>query len=132
MSPRAALLSLASAWFGFSPAWSAETPPLRPKVVVVTMFELGADSGDKPGEFQYWVEREKLDRVIPLPAGYHAVRAKADGSVIALVTGMGNTNATASIMALGLDPRFDLTKSYWLVAGIAGLDRLCGGGRPRP
>ena len=25
-------------------------------------------------------------------------------------------------MALGLDPRFDLTQSYWLVAGIAGID----------
>ena len=86
------------------------------------MFEMGADTGDVPGEFQYWVEREKLDRVIPLPAAYHAVRANADGSVIGIVTGMGNTNAATSIMALGLDPRFDLSKSYWLVAGIAGLD----------
>jgi purine nucleoside permease len=100
----------------------AAEPLLRPKVVVVTMFEIGADTGDTPGEFQLWVEREKLDRVIPLPAGYHSVRANADGSVIAIVTGMGNTNAATSIMALGLDPRFDLTKSYWLVAGIAGLD----------
>jgi purine nucleoside permease len=95
---------------------------IRPKVVVVAMFEMGADTGDTPGEFQYWVEREKLDRVIPLPAAYHAVRANADGSVIGIVTGMGNTNAATSIMALGLDPRFDLSKSYWLVAGIAGLD----------
>lgn len=95
---------------------------LRPKMVVVTMFEIGADTGDAPGEFQYWVEREKLDRVIPLPAAYHAVRANADGSVIGIVTGMGNSNAAASIMALGLDPRFDLSESYWLVAGIAGLD----------
>jgi purine nucleoside permease len=35
---------------------------------------------------------------------------------------MGNSNAAATIMALGLDPRFDLSKSYWLVAGIAGID----------
>ena len=103
-------------------AESATTEVIRPKVVIVAMFERGADSGDQPGEFQYWVEREKLDRVIPLPAAYHAVRANADGSVIGLVTGVGNTNAAATIMALGLDPRFDLRKSYWLVAGIAGLD----------
>ncbi|PYV15757.1 MAG: purine nucleoside permease, partial [Acidobacteria bacterium] len=32
------------------------------------------------------------------------------------------TNATAAIMALGADARFDLSKSYWLVAGIAGVD----------
>lgn len=95
---------------------------IRPKVVVVAMFEMGEDTGDTPGEFQYWVEREKLDRIIPLPAAYHSVRANADGSVIGIVTGMGNTNAATSIMALGLDPRFDLSKSYWLVAGIAGLD----------
>ena len=25
-------------------------------------------------------------------------------------------------MALGMDPRFDLSNSYWLVAGIAGFD----------
>ena len=94
---------------------------IRPKVVVVAMFEIGQDTGDKPGEFQFWVEREKLDRVIPLPAAYHAVRANADGSVIGIVTGVGNTNAATSIMALGLDPRFDLSKSYWVIAGIAGV-----------
>jgi len=100
----------------------AQVEIIRPKVVVVTMFEIGEDSGDKPGEFQLWVEREKLNRVISLPAAYHDVRANGDGSVIGIVTGMGNTNAAASIMALGLDPRFDLTKSYWLIAGIGGID----------
>jgi len=104
-----------------SPA-RAQDGLLRPKVVVVTMFEAGADTGDAPGEFQFWVEREHLDRIIPLPAAYHDVRVSADGSVIGVVTGEGNTNAAASIMALGSDPRFDLRKSYWLVAGIAGVD----------
>ncbi len=95
---------------------------LKPRVVVVTMFEQGADTGDKPGEFQFWVEREHLDRIIPVPAAFHSVRANADGTVIGIVTGGGNTNAAASIMALGLDPQFDLRQSYWLVAGIAGVD----------
>jgi purine nucleoside permease len=95
---------------------------LTPKVVIVAMFEVGKDTGDAPGEFQYWVERLKLDKVYPLPAGYHDVRSNADGSVIGIVTGMGNTRAAATIMALGSDPRFDLSKSYWLVAGIAGID----------
>ncbi len=104
------------------PLLSARSEVVRPKVVVVAMFEVGKDTGDAPGEFQFWVEREKLDRVIPLPAGYHDVRANADGSVIGIVTGVGNSNAAATIMALGCDPRFDLTKSYWLIAGIAGID----------
>jgi purine nucleoside permease len=91
------------------------------KVVVVAMFEFGADTGDKPGEYQYWVEREKLDRVIPFPQGYHDLRMNRDG-VLGLLTGVGTAKAAASVMALGLDPRFDLTKAYWLVAGIAGVD----------
>lgn len=39
-----------------------------------------------------------------------------------MVTGVGTAKAAASVMALGMDPRFDLTKAYWLVAGIAGVD----------
>jgi purine nucleoside permease len=100
----------------------ADSEVIRPKVVVVAMFEIGADTGDVPGEFQFWVEREKLDRVFPLPAASHDVRANADGSIIGIVTGVGNTSAAATIMALGCDPRFDLRQSYWLVAGIAGVD----------
>src|SRR5471032_980616 len=91
------------------------------KVVVVTMFERGADTGDEPGEFQFWVERNKLDRVISFPQGYHDLRMNREG-VLGILTGVGTAKAAASIMALGLDPRFDLRKAYWLVAGIAGID----------
>ena len=91
------------------------------KVVVVTMFERGADTGDEPGEFQYWVEREKLDKVYAFPQGYHDLRMN-DKGVLGIVTGVGTAKAAASIMALGLDPRFDLKNAYWLVAGIAGID----------
>lgn len=95
------------------------------KVVVVTMFELGADTGDRPGEFQFWVERAKLDRVIPFPMGWRDLRMNADG-VLGVCTGVGTAKAAATIMALGMDPRFDLTKAYWVVAGIAGIDPLDG------
>ncbi len=96
-------------------------PPIPIKVVVVTMFERGEDTGDAPGEFQLWVEREHLDRVLPLAAGYHRLRLNQDG-VLGLLTGVGTAKAAASVMALGTDPRFDLTKAYWLVAGIGGGD----------
>jgi purine nucleoside permease len=52
---------------------------------------------------------------------YHDVRADGNGPV-GTVTGMGTAKAAASIMALGLDPRFDFSQAYWLVAGIAGID----------
>jgi purine nucleoside permease len=41
---------------------------------------------------------------------------------LGLLTGVGTAKAAASVMALGLDARFDLTKAYWLVAGIGGGD----------
>jgi purine nucleoside permease len=95
--------------------------PLKVKVVVLAMFEVGADTGDKPGEYQFWVERRKLDHIIPLPAAYHDVRAD-DKGMIATVTGMGTAHAAASVTALGLDPRFDFSQTYWVVAGIAGVN----------
>ncbi len=96
--------------------------PTRVKVVVVTMFEAGEDTGDRPGEFQFWVERENLTQVLPFDAGNRKLRASADGSVLGVVTGMGESNATSTIMALGMDSRFDLSQAYWIVAGIAGVD----------
>jgi purine nucleoside permease len=100
----------------------AQPAPIPVKVVIVTTFEVGNDTGDKPGEFQFWVEREHLDRVLPFPGGVHSLRANADGSILGIVTGMTIGPAASSIMALGLDPRFDLTHAYWLLAGIAGVD----------
>src|ERR1700736_4869218 len=100
---------------------TAPEGPIRIKVVIVTMFERGEDTGDTPGEFQFWVEREHLDRILPLPSGYHHLRLNKDG-VLGMVTGVGTAKAAASVMALGLDPRFDLSKAYWIVAGIGGGD----------
>jgi purine nucleoside permease len=96
--------------------------PVEVRVVVVAMFEPGDDTGDVPGELQYWVEREKLDRIWDFPQGVRHLRSSPDGSVLAVVTGTGTIHSAATIMALGLDPRFDLSKAYWLVAGIAGAD----------
>ncbi len=95
--------------------------PIPIKVVVVTMFEVGEDTGDQPGEFQLWVDREHLDRVLPLPGGYHHLRLNSEG-VLGMLTGIGTAKASASVMAVGLDSRFDLTHAYWVIAGIGGGD----------
>jgi len=100
---------------------TSSTKPIRVKVVVVTAFERGEDTGDAPGEFQLWVEREHLDQVLPLPAGYHHARLNKDG-VLGMVTGVATAKAAASVMAVGLDPRFDLSEAYWIIAGIGGGD----------
>jgi purine nucleoside permease len=107
---------------GPSLAQSGDVAPLPVKVVIVTMFELGQDEGDRPGEFQTWVERLPLPETLPFPQGYRDLRLNRAKGVLGIVTGIGTARAAASIMALGMDPRFDLSRAYWLVAGIAGAD----------
>jgi purine nucleoside permease len=94
--------------------------PIRPKVIVIATFEIGADTGDKPGEFQYWAEREHLDGSIAVPGLDHPVRFNSDGlyGVVSGTTG----RAGLQLMALALDPRFDLSHTYWVVTGIAGVN----------
>ncbi len=102
--------------------YSAAEKPWPVQVVIVTTFELGEDTGDAPGEFQLWVEREHLDEKVPFPGGVRPLRTNRDHTVIGMVTGTTLVNAATSVMALGLDERFDLTRAYWLVSGIAGVD----------
>ena len=106
----------------------AQTPqhPIEIKVVVINMFEAGADTGDVPGEYQYWVERQHLNTILPFPQGYHDLRLNPKTGVLGILTGVGTARAASSVMALGLDPRFDLTHAYFLVAGIAGIDPAMG------
>ncbi len=78
----------------------AANKPIQVKVVVIAMFERGEDTGDTPGEYQLWVEREHLDEVLPMPAAYHHVRMNKDG-VLGMLTGVGTAKAAASVMALG-------------------------------
>lgn len=100
----------------------AADPKEKVKAVVVTMFEIGEDTGDRPAEFQNWVERFPLDAKIDFPHGYRDLRYNRESGVLGIVTGIGTFRSASSIMALGMDERFDLTEAYWLVAGIAGAD----------
>jgi purine nucleoside permease len=99
---------------------AAEPKPLAVKVVVVTTFEIGADTGDRPGEFQLWAEREKFDRKVAVPGMVHPVYVNDQGE-LAVVSGT-TARCAEQLMALALDPRFDFTHAYWILAGIAGVD----------
>jgi len=98
----------------------AAAVPIPIKVVVVSMFEKGKPTGDEPGEFQFWIERQKLTE-LPFPMGEYPIYINEAG-LLAICTGGGITNAATSVMALGVDPRFDLSKAYWLITGIGGGD----------
>ena len=96
--------------------------PIPVKVVIVTMFEIGADEGDQPGEFQLWKERQRLNVQIAFPHSHHDLFYNEDTQVLGVVTGIGTAKSASAIMALGLDSRFDLSSAYWIIAGIAGID----------
>ena len=130
MGQRGLVSGVLLAWFGLC-AGCVTTPrvsapltanaPIEVKVVVVTMFEIGADAGDTAGEFQLWHERQKLDTRLPF-AHHHDLYFNASTGVLGMVTGEGTANSATAVMELGMDPRFDLSHAYWLVAGIAGVD----------
>ena len=92
------------------------------RAVVVAMYESAAETGNHFGEFRLWVERLPLPDRIAFPYGAGPLRYSPQTGVLGIVTGVGTARAAAAIMALGLDPRFDLARAYWLVAGIAGVN----------
>ena len=108
----------------------AQTPakPWPIRAVVIVTSEVGKDTGDTPGEYQFWVEREHLDEVLEfpggpsLPEGQHPLRTNKDHTILGMLSGATLANATASTMLLGLDPRFDLSHAYILINGFAGVD----------
>src|ERR1700730_10358071 len=63
-----------------------------------------------------------LQKTIAFPQGYRALRYNPEKQVLGIVTGEGALRGAASIMALGMDPRFDLSHAYWIVPAIAGID----------
>lgn len=103
-------------------ACGAAAPPLEVRVVVVATFEVGKDTGDTPGELQNWVERYPMPQTFPFPAGGHVLYWNAQDHVLAVLSGVGKSNTAATLMALGLDRRFDFRHAYWILAGIGGID----------
>lgn len=50
------------------------------------------------------------------------VHCTADGDVCQVITGEGEINAATTIASFVRSPRFDLTTSYFMIAGIAGVN----------
>lgn len=66
-----------------------------------------------------------LERNITVPGfspKFPDAHCTANGDICQLVTGEGEINAAATISSLVLDKTFDLKKTYFLIAGIAGVN----------
>lgn len=53
---------------------------------------------------------------------YPRASCTSSGDICQLTLGEGEINSAASLMALVLSPKFDLSKTYFLLAGIAGVN----------
>jgi purine nucleoside permease len=98
----------------------ASADPIPVKVAIVVTFEVGADRGDRPGEFQYWAERENWPQQIVVPGVDHPVLTDGNGT-IGVVSGT-TVRSSNQIMALVLSGQFDFSRTYWIINGIAGVN----------
>jgi purine nucleoside permease len=116
---RGIIFTLAAA-FSVSAGPSLRADPIPVKVAVVVTFEVGADTGDQPGEFQFWAEREKWPIKIVVPGLDHPVLTDGKGTIG--IVGGTTARAQSQMMALGLSGQFDFSRTYWLFNGISGVD----------
>lgn len=94
--------------------------PVKVKVFVAAMFEIGQNTGDRAGEFQHWYERYwKGATPVAVPGALQPVYCNADG-VCGAVLGMGKVNSSSSMQAILLNPKFDFSQAYYVISGVAG------------
>lgn len=103
-----------------SRAASSAPEVIAPKVLTVTMFQIGDPLAGGSGEASVWVENDALDQVIPIPGSFSPLYCNASYEHCLVITGVLASNAAATVMAVGLSERVDLSRSYIMVAGVGG------------
>lgn len=86
----------------------AAQPAPQVRVVVVANFD---------GELQFWKSREHLDEGLPVRGAPDVLYRNPEG-----LYGLLLRHGTTDLAAFILDPRYDLTRTYWLFTGISGVD----------
>lgn len=105
---------------GTPPAGSTAPDAIAPKVLTVAMFQTGDPLGDGSGEASVWVQNDRLEQVVPIPGSYSPLYCNAAYDHCLVITGVLAANAAATVMAVGLSERVDLSHSYLMVAGVGG------------
>ncbi|KIX99499.1 uncharacterized protein Z520_05075 [Fonsecaea multimorphosa CBS 102226] len=95
------------------------TTPISPKVVIISMFAPEASVWYGIKEFDLLAHNITVSGLSPL---FPEVHCTAKGDVCQVVTGESEINAASTISAFVHSPKFNLTKSYFMVAGIAGVN----------
>ncbi|KAG9248779.1 purine nucleoside permease-domain-containing protein [Calycina marina] len=101
-----------------------ESPKISPKVFIISMFQYEADiwydNSDTEGSIGNLLAQNIT--VSGFSMLFPDAHCLADGSVCQLTTGEAEINAASTIQALMLSPLFNLTETYFMIAGIAGVN----------
>ncbi len=110
-----ALLALTSA---IQPVLAVE--PVKVKILIAAQFEIGAYSGDRAGELQYWYERYlKGAPATEIPGAENPLFCSEIG-ICGVELGMGKVRSSSSMTAILLDTRFDFSQTYFVITGVGG------------
>ncbi|MGJ8680832.1 purine-nucleoside phosphorylase [Paraglaciecola sp.] len=95
-------------------------PKVKVKVFIAAMFEIGANKGDKAGEFQHWYLTYFKDaKAFQVKGAANPVYCNNDG-VCGSVLGMGKVASSASMQGILLNQYFDMSQSYFVLSGVGG------------
>jgi purine nucleoside permease len=95
-------------------------PIIAPKVLIITMIQKGDPLTDGSGEASVWVKNDQLNQIFSIPGSYSPLYCDERFEHCLVITGVLASNAAATVMAVGLSERLDLSRSYLMVAGIGG------------
>ncbi|KAF8317373.1 purine nucleoside permease-like protein [Clavulina sp. PMI_390] len=110
---------------GASPSseWERESKTLKPKVMILDMY---SDEGAAWWNIPEFDLLAKNVSVPGLSVVYPEAHCTHDGQICQVICDEGEINSAASVTALWLSPLFDLTQTYFLIAGDAGISPKVG------
>ncbi|KAL4972522.1 purine nucleoside permease [Aspergillus desertorum] len=92
---------------------------ITPKVFIISMFTPEAEIWHGISEFDLLSHNISLPGLSPL---FPSIHCSADYEICQLITGEGEINAASTVSALLYSNTFNLTTTYFLLAGIAGIN----------
>ncbi|MCJ1287594.1 hypothetical protein MMC26_006946 [Xylographa opegraphella] len=92
---------------------------ISPKIMIVNMFSYEQDAWYRIPEFDLLAQNITVPGLSPL---YPDVHCTLSNDICQIVTGESEINAASTMSALVYSPLFNLTHTYFFIAGIAGIN----------
>jgi purine nucleoside permease len=105
---------------GFNGTMYDDFKQFTPKVFIINMFSLEESPFLETYDF---VNEIRIPGLSPI---YNTISCDEKYELCQITTGEGEINAASTLTALSLSPVFDLSKTFFLIAGIAGISPLQG------